>query len=164
MSYDKEGNPTNKNIQKYLIEKSKDLASKYIDAKLRDTEGNNWKDYDSVSSLSSVINQIDPDNFSDDDWKKVVNFTDSLGWQVNDFLVKPDELNRLKQNVEQQRVLDKQEETKQKTNSIYDQFGVSDEYRDGLFQAGYNKVNTDLHPKLAEYFKEKKLYSFYRWY
>lgn len=41
MSYDKEGNPTNKNIQKYLIEKSKDLASKYIDAKLRDTEGNN---------------------------------------------------------------------------------------------------------------------------
>ena len=160
MSYDKEGNPTNKNIQKYLIEKSKDLASKYIDAKLRDTEGSNWKDYDSVSSLSSVINQIDPDNFSDDDWKKVVNFTDSLGWQINDFLVRPEELAQLKQNVEQQRAVDKQEEVKKKATSIYDQFGVSDEYRDGLIQSGYSKVNTDLHPKLAEYFKEKNYTAF----
>ena len=160
MSYDKEGNPTNKNIQKYLIEKSKDLASKYIDAKLRDTEGSNWKDYDSVSSLSSVINQIDPDNFSDDDWKKVVNFTDSLGWQISDFLVRPEELAQLKQNVEQQRAVDKQEEIKKKATSIYDQFGVSDEYRDGLIQSGYSKVNTDLHPKLAEYFKEKNYTAF----
>ena len=160
MSYDKEGNPTNKNIQKYLIEKSKDLASKYIDAKLRDTEGSNWKDYDLVSSLSSVINQIDPDNFSDDDWKKVVNFTDSLGWQISDFLVRPEELAQLKQNVEQQRAVDKQEEIKKNATSIYDQFGVSDEYRDGLIQAGYSKVNTDLHPNLAEHFKEKNYTAF----
>ncbi len=109
---------------------------------------------DTVRTVRNILSSIntDSDKISDEDWEKVVSFTDKLGWQLNDFLIPDETLEQRKQEAAA-----KQE--REKLNNIietYKSSGITNENIQGeLYQSGYVKPAETLNQNIKDILSKK---------
>lgn len=160
-STDASGNPDNRQVKKYLIGKTRALVNDYLTHQAQDTDQDGaidtWKDVDKVQQIKNIVDTIDDENFSDEDWNKLVDFTNAMDWRLNDFLRSDQQLAEAKQLADTK----KAEQEKANIFDIYKNAGITDEnVMSGLHKLGYTKLADNLNSYMNRYFAEKGYQTF----
>lgn len=86
----------NKKIKQYVVKNAKALTNEYLGSMEKESleaPENKWHNKEELAAARDVLNNIDENGeISDDDWNKVVDFTNKLDWQLPRFLRTKEEL------------------------------------------------------------------------
>lgn len=138
----------NKSLRQNLTEEGIKSAVEYLDAYNKSDNKENWGKIKEVQDFLNFTKGVDVT--TEEGWNKVKNFTDPLGWNLNDYFSQTDEEER--QNLETQQA----EQARQAQFNIYKQHGIQDEnYLNTLHQLGFTNVNTGLNSNISNFLKSK---------